>query len=412
MMFTFVAHPDIRTHPPIMMRASLPSTLIFLAMLTSCSDTGNNPLNAQSSGAGTNPANWVEGRDYTVLERVRFLDQQGFDRPVEAFSLLFPRGWKTEGGVQWGNWNGCRGEMVRNYVKASSPDGRMMLEAFPSRAFTWSDDAMMQQSMQMAAANGGCMVNAPFDAKQYIEGFARQDLGAQASNIRIDESRMPIHKALDEQSNNMSRQYGTDQSQSTTIATGDLSWPDGTEGIIYAGVTNIILRKPDYMSGGETTISSTAVIQSTLLRFPKGQRDEASKLLNMIITSHRVNPVWSNAYHKFMTEMSAIEHRGNMERIRLAGEQSKAYADAQSAASDQRMRNWENQQKADDRQHQAFVQTIREVETWQDGSGSVELSAGYNEAWSRPDGTYILSNDALFDPSVVFQEDWKRMQKR
>jgi hypothetical protein len=35
----------------------------------------------------------------------------------------------------------------------------------------------------------------------------------------------------------------------------------------------------------------------------------------------------------------------------------------------------------------------------------------YNEAWSRGDGTYILSNDALFDPNVAFQENWKRLQK-
>lgn len=394
------------------MRTTFPHTLLLLALTVSCTESGNNPLNAQTSANTKSGGKWVEGRDYTVLERVRFLDQQGFDRPVEAFSLLFPRGWKTEGGVQWGNWNGCKGELVRNYVKATSPDGRMMLEAFPTRAFTWTDDAMMQQGMQMAAANGGCMVNTPFDAMQYIDGFARRDLGAQASNIRLDESRMPIHKAMDEQANSISRQYGNDQSQTTTIATGDLIFPDGTEGIIYAGVTNIILRKPDYMSGSVTTMSSTAVIQNTLLRFPKGQRDEASKLLNMIITSHRTNPVWSKAHHDFMTRMSAIEHRGNMERIRLAGEQSKAYADAQSAASDQRMRNWENQQKADDRQHQAFVQTIREVETWKDPNGTVELSAGYNEAWSRPDGTYILSNDPLFDPNVAFQENWDRMQKR
>jgi hypothetical protein len=58
------------------------------------------------------------------------------------------------------------------------------------------------------------------------------------------------------------------------------------------------------------------------------------------------------------------------------------------------------------------VQTIREVETWKDPNGTVELSAGYNEAWSRPDGTYILSNDPLFDPNVAFQENWDRMQKR
>jgi len=38
------------------------------------------------------------------------------------------------------------------------------------------------------------------------------------------------------------------------------------------------------------------------------------------------------------------------------------------------------------------------VETWKDTSGTVELSSGYGQAWSRGDGSYILSNSAGFDP--------------
>ncbi len=39
---------------------------------------------------------FVEGKDYVVLERRRFNDQTRFDRPVEAFSLLFPKGWTVQ----------------------------------------------------------------------------------------------------------------------------------------------------------------------------------------------------------------------------------------------------------------------------------------------------------------------------
>jgi hypothetical protein len=58
------------------------------------------------------------------------------------------------------------------------------------------------------------------------------------------------------------------------------------------------------------------------------------------------------------------------------------------------------------------VQTIREVETWKEGDGSVELTAGYEQAWSRGDGSYILSNKPGFDPSSVLQDQaWKPMQR-
>ncbi|MHB1309004.1 MAG: hypothetical protein ACYDC1_14065 [Limisphaerales bacterium] len=62
----------------------------------------NRPPTASDPAATEPPkARFIEGKDYVVMERVRFLDRMGFDRPVEAFSLLFPKGWKTEGGIKW-----------------------------------------------------------------------------------------------------------------------------------------------------------------------------------------------------------------------------------------------------------------------------------------------------------------------
>ena len=42
----------------------------------------------------------------------------------------------------------------------------------------------------------------------------------------------------------------------------------------------------------------------------------------------------------------------------------------------------------------------------------VELSAGYDHGWSRPDGAYILTNNSTFDPAVVFQQNWTKMEKK
>ena len=62
--------------------------------------------------------------------------------------------------------------------------------------------------------------------------------------------------------------------------------------------------------------------------------------------------------------------------------------------------------------HTAFVQTIREVETWQGNDGKVELSSGYDQAWSRGDGTFILSNSPSFDPRTAFQhQSWTEMKR-
>ena len=58
------------------------------------------------------------------------------------------------------------------------------------------------------------------------------------------------------------------------------------------------------------------------------------------------------------------------------------------------------------------AQTIREVETWAGGDGKVELSSGYDQAWSRGDGTYILSNSPGFDPRTVLQDQqWTELKR-
>ena len=51
------------------------------------------------------------------------------------------------------------------------------------------------------------------------------------------------------------------------------------------------------------------------------------------------------------------------------------------------------------------------METWNDGNnGHVEMASGYDHAWSRGDGTYVLTNSPNFDPGAVFQDqNWQPM---
>ncbi len=365
-----------------------------------------------TNGLSAQPARFVEGKDYVVFKRVRFLDQMGFDRPVEAFSMLVPSGWKAEGGIKWGSIGGCRGEIIKSVVTLTSPDGAFSFHALPIRAFSFASDQMMLQAIRAGAQAGGCAVNQPFNASQFVDGYARMDLRAQASNIHPDEASIAYLRPFDQIANDAARQYGNNSQQESTVAKGDLRFPDGSEGLLQGTVTNIVTRKPDAFTGGMTMFSVTTVVPF-MMRFPAGRRAEALKLYHTIMTSHRVSPIWKQAKERFMTQLGNIEHRGNMERIRLMGEQSRAYAREQSAASDQRMRDWENRQASQDRQHTNFIQAIREVETWKDSSGaSVELSSGYSNAWTSGDGSYILTNSPSFDPSSAFRDQqWKPLQR-
>lgn len=58
------------------------------------------------------------------------------------------------------------------------------------------------------------------------------------------------------------------------------------------------------------------------------------------------------------------------------------------------------------------MQTIRGVQTYQGADGKLELSSGHGQAWSRGDGTYLLSNSPSFDPRTAFQDQqWQELQR-
>jgi len=370
---------------------------------------------ASSGGGGSAPdGKFVEGKDYVVLERVRLLDSQGFDKPVEAMSLLAPRGWKTDGGVTWGNWNGCRGEMVTWRMSSVSPDGAIRIDIPPTRTFVWSEDPMLQQTNLRAAKTGGCAVHEPFDATTYLQAIARDELGgATVSDVKTDESLMATIAKMVQISDETSRQFGNGMQASGTGIYGTLKFPDGSEGLANIGVSSFKKDARDMFTGRPNGFSSTSVFHRVIVRFPADRREEALKLFGTTLSSYRVNPNWQQAKDQFITKLGNIEHAGNMDRIRLMGEQSAAYAKARSDAQDASMRNWEQQNAASDANQHRFIQTIREVETWKDSSGApVELSAGYHHGWSRPDGSYILTNNSNFDPAVVFQQNWTKMEKK
>lgn len=354
----------------------------------------------------------VEGRDYLVLQRVRFLDENGFGRPIEAMSLLVPRGWRTEGGVRWKSVNECRGDIVMEQMSTTSPDGAIRFMLLPSRTFGFSQDRMIQQGLSAGAQQGGCGVSPPFTAAQYIENLARNELGATLSNVRKDESLQPVLDKISADSNATSRQYGTGMTQSGTGVYGTLTWPDGTRGLARVGVMVVMTQSRDMYSGAPNGFATTSVFHQSVIRYPAAREAEALKLFGTISTSYRVSPVWKQAKEAFLTNVGNNEHDARMERLRLMGEQSRAYARAQSEASDGRMRSWERAQASDDASQHRFIQTIREVETWKDGEGNpVELNAGYSHGWSKPDGSYILTNNSNFDPAVELQENWVRMAK-
>lgn len=394
-------------------------TLLFQALfvLVACGNsTGDgrtnsvmNSIATDASGDEQHPAQqYTEGKDYIVLERLRVIDPSGFAAPMEAYSILVPKGWKSSGGITWNVRSTCMAESVRNRVTATSPDGNYALEIYPQQEWDWWDDRMMLQTQIQQAQNPvyrRCTIAQPMDAGQFMQGPMAQEMGAQVVSV---EPNAELTRVLQQQAQATNQQYqqsGVNLEIRPSAAIGTLRYPDGSEGVALCSVAMQVSWMPNYLSGGQTASYSCQANQKVALHCPAGKEAEARKLLSTVMSSIRMNPQWQQGVQQMMNNVAAVEQNETAKRAAIQ-------RDAANYSADLQQRTWEKGQASQDRIAEQWSQTLRGVETWRDASGgSVELSSGYNEAWSRPDGSYILSNNPLFDPNVALQENWKKLEK-
>lgn len=418
------------------MLPTITTSTLCLLLLSACGQGTDNTASAQGESGQEPSTTWREGSDYTVLERVRFMDEMGFQQPAEAFSVLIPKGWKHEGGVIWKSLQECRGEMVGSKVRISSPDGAIVFNSLQPHSWGWASDPMMMQNMQMQAAQGGCGVGPEKSAEQYLqETLLPNELnGATVTEVKQNHEAEQVIAQQSEKYRANARQYGGEAELRPSAITARLKWSDGTEGIVLVSVQNLNTTMMNAYTGEMQVLGMSTASERSWVRFPAARKAEAEQFLANLKSSMRTNPEWKKAVDGYFVDlgrqqdrvhherMAAIDantramtaaHKQRMGDIAAQGAANTARHNERMATMDNNMRNWEQQQAATDRQHTRFVQTIREVETWQGSNGAVELSSGYDQAWSRGDGTYILSNKPGFDPSSVFQDQsWSEMKRQ
>ncbi len=397
-----------------------PSPFLLIAWFSIACGTAAAPVDADGDGVISpseqaaasleqRPAkHFVEGKDYILLERLRVMDPTGFAQPMEAYSILVPKGWKSQGGITWQVGNPCMVEAIRNRVSVTSPDGNMSLEIYPVQQWEWWDDQLMLQTYQQRQQDPltrRCPIAQPMDAGQFLQGPMAQEMGAQVLSVEPNEEMNAVLQQQARSANQQFQQAGVNVENRPSAAIGTLRFPDGSGGIALCSIGMTVAWMPNYMTGGQSASYTCQADQKVAVRCPAGKEAEAKKLLSSVMASFRVNPQWQNGVQQMFNNVAAVEQRETMKRARIQRE-------AMNYSADLQQRTWEEGQASRDRIAEGWSQTLRGVETWRDANGgSIELTGGYNEAWSRPDGSYILSNNPLFDPNVAFQEDWKKLEK-
>jgi hypothetical protein len=364
-----------------------------------------------------------EGSDYFLFERVRILDKTAFAKPEEAYSILLPKGWQHQSNIIW-NQPGTTCAGTFRWIKATSPDGKSSIEMLPDVLYGWSSDPqLMQFNQNNSGSSANCTTGKPVNAEEYLRTvFGPNDLG-NPEILKVTTNDLVVQQM--QQSNEKTRtelmQYGSAGIQFYQSAiNGSVRWADGTEGLVVLGTSIMENTVPNVYNGTSNKIYTTQVTQRTVFKYAAGQRANATNQFSMIMASFRTNPGWNDAVNSFWKDVRQkrqIAHIGTIKMIdaqtRAIGNRAVQNGEARLRAMDTDQRSWEQSQSSQDRMHTNFIKTIREVENYRDETGKIELTSGYDHAWSRSDGsTFIMSNSPNFDPSSVFQDQsWKEMKK-
>lgn len=365
----------------------------LLCCFSSCAQS-TKETNAKNTGKTTNKNQAVEGKDYTIWKRYRIIDKSAFTQPVEAGSFLVPGHWQVQGGVTWNNTR-CLSDMVQTAINARSTDGQWELIVFPVTQFDWVNNAQMMDALQRGGYGTGCQIAQPMDASTYLKLVVSKMAGGDVNSVTP-------YRAFDQVLQQQIRSAGINGIPTTAEAS--LNFPDGRKGLATCYILRLDQQSPAW-DGSTITHTQTVVNQRMVLKYPAGQDEEARRILSTVIASARVNQIWGNAIQTMFNNIRNNVLNENWKRIQIT-------AAAQKEISENMVRSWESRSDDQSRSVAQFGQYIRGVETWKDGSGNqVELASGYGSAWSRGDGSFLLTNNTSFDPNVAFQESWTQLSK-
>jgi len=360
------------------------------------------------------PAASAQG-NYFRMKLAKLVDPSGFERPMTSATLLIPADWQIQGGTQWVLKDSCNS--IQTSFRATGPDGRVV-ELLPSQNWRWSDDAssvnfMRQDYMQkQQMGTRTCEVMPPMGAADYLKrSIPRIRPNAQVVSIE------PMRKLIDQmqaqarQTEQMAQRYGLRQQVRPDAARARLRYSANGQSVEewVAAVVNVTgTLSPTFnvaagRQGQAFSYSCTASV--TAARAPAGQLDASEKMFLLMFSTYRVDQAWQNRVNGHAQAMQQIELKGVRDRSAIVAKNAEDIRNIQK-------QGWENQQRSQDHISNQFSEYQRGVETYRNPATgeTVELSNQYGHAWVNNRGEYLLSDQASFDPSVTFKEDWKPLE--
>lgn len=337
------------------------------------------PVNFNSNAGAQRPRNVMR------FERGVIIDPTGFAQPMAVTSLFIPYGWRTQGGVFWGQQFMCTNGY--NYEwSATAPDGSAGVMVLPQAKWENNDYGA-------APSSPGCQ-SAPYNsARAWIEALAAQTFpGGRVIDYR---ERPDVLQQLGAAPQRQQMPMGETRSWTEAgeaLVAFSINGRDMRGSVAAAVQFNLMITDSTAYGGGRTNALTAFAHPAWAAYAPNGQFNFG--FFEAIRRSMRPNQQWSSAI---------TGHNVAIAKVAIEESRKRAAMIAQSNEEIARIRQsvWDNQQESADRRAREFGELMRGVETYVDADapgGTRELSANYNHAWRLNDGTYVLTDDASFDP--------------
>ncbi len=333
------------------------------------------------------------------VKRVEIVDRSGFEKPMTAYTMMIPTHWQGQGEIVWGQNMGCGGGggYSANF-SAASPDGASGVQIIPSFTWAWNNFTGPGQS-------GGCPFLQIGGVQQYLQYLVSQTRpGAQIIDFRPRADLVEPYKQLN---SNMPMGGGSEMRSwveaGEVLVSGNVNGAEIRETIAAIVYMNYSLMRDGTGMGPDMQVLSGSAMPAYAMRAPSGQLDFA--FAEMVRKTLRIAPEWGQRIAQHNAKIAATNLKGARDR-------SAIIAKTGSEILDMQMETWRNTNDTSDRMQRESSEAIRGVETYNDPyyGGTVELDHTYDNAWQLNDGSYVLTNDAMFEPYRDLGIDGQRLE--
>lgn len=374
---------------------------LAVSCLPACSKSADNQ---QQSTNERSKQHYQEMGDSIKFTLFKYIDNDGIG--IEAFSFLKPSEWHVEGGVKWVPDN--PGMPAVAALKVSNTRGNEEFEVFPSQSFFYTNNRMLLSTLPKDEKYFGNEVRPPVGALASLKGIILPRFRANVKNLTIvrEERLADLARAM-----SAGLQISPGATGSVDAARIRIEYQrEGTW--IEEEIYGIVELENSSVPSVYGRFKNTNWVVEHLFSFKaeKGGLEGQARIFQTIAHSFRLNPQWFNKYNQVVDYLIQMQ----IKRINGTGEIGRIISRTHNDISERVMQSYKQRQAVYERIANNFSGETRGVERYHDPleQKSLELPAGYKNAWTNGHGEYLLSDSSNFTPDGGTGAVWQKMERR